>query len=268
MRRSPVELRSLRGRFIAGEHLIGTFCNLGSALAVEACAAAGVDWVLIDTEHGPGGEAEVAAAVTAAAAYGVPTLVRVESTERIRIGSVLDLGAAGVMAPRIDSAAAAARFVSHLRYPPLGDRGAATYNRQGAFGLATGALDAANTGVVGIVQIETLGALNEVAEIAAIDGVDALFVGPVDLSYALKVPMDFARAEYQDALDRVVAACTAHGKTPGILVNTAAAAQEMLARGFGFVAIGSDSTMLATALHTAVTHVGESSPRPGGRRPQ
>lgn len=266
MNRSPVELRSLRDRFTANERVIGTFCNLGSALAVEACAAAGVDWVLIDTEHGVGGETEVAAAVTSAAAYGVPTLVRVESAERIRIGRVLDLGVAGVMVPRIDSASAAEEFVSHLRYPPTGDRGVATYNRQSGFGLVPSALDDANTGVVGVVQIETLGALNEVADIAAVDGVDALFVGPMDLSYALGVPRNFTHPDYQAALDRVVAACRAHGKTPGILVNTAAAGADMLARGFGFVGLGSDSTLLAAALHSAVGELADAAPAPRRNR--
>jgi 2-dehydro-3-deoxyglucarate aldolase/4-hydroxy-2-oxoheptanedioate aldolase len=254
-------LRSLRSRFVAGEVLIGTFCNLGSALAVEACAAAGASWVLIDTEHGAAGDSEVAAAVTAAAGYGVPTLVRTESAERIRIGRMLDFGVAGVMVPRIESAHEAEQFVAHLRYPPLGDRGVATYNRQSAFGLDVAALDEANRNVAGIVQIETLGGLAEADKIAAIDGVDALFVGPMDLSYALGVPRDFTHQDYQAALDAVLGACREHGKSAGILVNTADAAQHMVDRGFGFVALGSDSTLLAAHLHGAIVQLDGSMPR-------
>lgn len=249
---SPVDQRSLRSRLLRGDTLIGTFCNLGSALAVEACAVAGVDWVLVDTEHGAAGDAEVSAAVSAAASYDVPVLVRAESSERIRIGRALDFAAAGVMVPRIKSALEAEQFVAHLRYPPVGDRGVATYNRQCGYGLRIATLDEANESIVGIVQIETLGGLAEADKIAAIDGIDALFVGPMDLSYALGVPRDFNHPEYHSALDTVLATCERHGKTAGILVNTVAAAQDMIGRGFRFIAIGSDSTLLTAHLHDAV----------------
>ena len=252
MTNSPMRLRSFRARLLSGDTVIGTFCNLGSALAVEACAAAGVDWVLVDTEHGVGGEAEVADAVGAAAGYGVPTLARTESAERIRIGRALDFGAAGLMVPRIESVSEAVQFVAHLRYPPAGDRGVATYNRQSEFGLRVVALDEADASVAGIVQIETTGALTNADEIAAIDGVDALFVGPMDMSYALGVPRDLTHPDYQSALDTVVTACRKHGKAAGILVSSAAAAQQMIDRGFSFIALGSDSTLLAGYLHTAL----------------
>src|SRR6185312_13618635 len=106
---------------------IGTFVGAASPVAAEVCAAAGVDWLLIDLEHGSGGEEQVRAVVPAAAAYGVPTVVRVESAARIRIGRVLDLGAAGVMLPRLDTADQVREALAHLYYPPRGDRGVATY---------------------------------------------------------------------------------------------------------------------------------------------
>jgi 4-hydroxy-2-oxoheptanedioate aldolase len=245
-------LRSFRARLLAGDPVIGTFCNLGSALAVEACAAAGVDWVLVDNEHGAGGETELAAAIGAAAGYGVPALARTESAERIRIGRALDLGVAGIMVPRIESAGAAQQFVTHMRYPPTGDRGVATYNRQCGFGLRPAALGEADQTVAGVVQIETAGALADADKIAAIDGVDTLFVGPMDMSYALGVPRDFGHPDYQRALDTVLDACREHGKAAGILVPSAQAAQEMIDRGFTFIALGSDSTLLAGHLNTAL----------------
>ena len=96
-----------------------------AAAPTEVCAAAGVDWVLLDLEHGAGTEEQARDVIPAAASYAVPTVVRVESTERIRAGHMLDMGAAGVMSPRIDTADEAAACVRHLRYPPAGDRGAA-----------------------------------------------------------------------------------------------------------------------------------------------
>jgi 2-dehydro-3-deoxyglucarate aldolase/4-hydroxy-2-oxoheptanedioate aldolase len=255
-----MRLRSFRSRLLGGDTVVGTFCNLGSAVAVEACAAAGVDWVLVDNEHGVGGEAELAAAVGAAAGYGVPTLARTESAERIRIGRALDLGVAGIMVPRVESASEAKQFVAHMRYPPAGSRGVATYNRQSEFGLRVAALDEADESVAGIVQVETMGALADVGKIAAIEGIDALFVGPMDMSYALRVPRDFDHPDYQAALDAVVAACGEHGKAAGILVPSAAAAQNMIDRGFAFIALGSDSTLLAGHLSTAIGGIARPSP--------
>ena len=113
---------------------MGVFVGTASPVAAEVCAAAGIDWVLLDLEHGAGGEEQVGTVVLAAAAYGVPTVVRAESAARIRLGRILDLGAAGVMlpgwTPPTKSAGAAAPALS-----AGGDRGVATYNRACRFGL-------------------------------------------------------------------------------------------------------------------------------------
>lgn len=237
--------RTLRERFLSGEPTVGTFLGLGSVTAAEVCAAAGFDWVLVDLEHGGGDEDQVGAIAAAAGAYGAATLVRVEQPERIRIGRVLDAGAAGVMFPRIDSAAEAVEARRHQLYPPQGDRGVASYNRAARWTLDTAALDAANDNVIGIVQIETRGAVDDLDAIAATPGADVLFVGPQDLSYALGVPRQLEAPVFQEVLDRVVEACRRHGKVAGILTNDRAGAEAYLRRGFGFIAVGSDATLLA-----------------------
>ena len=245
---SRLDRGRLRARLAAGEPTVGTFVGTASPVAAEVCAAAGVDWVLLDLEHGAGGEEQVRDVVPAAGAYGVPTVVRVESTARIRLGRVLDLGAAGVMLPRMESVAEVAEAVRHLRYPPAGDRGVATYNRACRFGLDPGALDRADGDVLTVVQIENARAVDQVDDIAAVDGVDVLFVGPRDLSHDLGVPGDLAAPAYLAALERVRAAALRHGKACGLLVADGAAAAAKRAAGWGFVAIGSDATLLAAAL--------------------
>jgi 2-dehydro-3-deoxyglucarate aldolase/4-hydroxy-2-oxoheptanedioate aldolase len=165
---------------------------------------------------------------------------------------VLDAGAAGVMLPRISSAAEAAEARRHQLYPPQGDRGVASYNRAARWTLDTAALDRSNEQTVGIVQIETLGAVEQLDEIAATDGADVLFVGPQDLSYALGVPRRFDDEGFQRVLDRVVEACRRHGKTAGILANDRAGAERYLERGFGFLAVGSDATLLAATVRDAI----------------
>ena len=244
---SPLDRGRLRARVRSGTSTVGTFVGTASSVTAEVCAAAGFDWLLLDLEHGAGGEEQVRATVPAAAAYGVPTVVRVESDARIRIGRVLDNGAAGVMLPRMESAAQVREAVSHLRYPPHGDRGVATYNRACRFGLDAAALDTADDEILGIVQIESAVAVAAAGEIAAIDGVDVLFVGPRDLSHDLGVPGQLTAPAFVDAIEQVRLAAEKNGKACGLLVSDGAAAAKRIEEGWGFVAIGSDSTLLAAA---------------------
>ena len=238
---------SLRARLRSAEPTVGTFVNLGSVMAAEACALAGFDWLVVDLEHGAGGEDALLGQVLAAGIHQVPVIVRVESAERIRSGRVLDLGVAGVMFPRLDSAQEVASAARHLRYPPEGDRGVATYNRACGFGMRADALATANDRVVGVVQIETVSALEDVDAIAAVPGVDVLFVGPVDLSFALGVPGMFDAPEFRAALAAVVRAAQSAGVPAGILTPDRDRALECVEAGFTFVAIASDSALLAAA---------------------
>ncbi len=250
---TPLDGGRLRRRVAAGETTLGTFIGTASSVTGEVCAAAGVDWLLLDLEHGAGGEDQVRTLVPAAAAYGVPTVVRVESAARIRIGRVLDLGVAGIMLPRLDSADDVAAALRHLRYPPAGDRGVATYNRACRFGLDPAALERSGEDILGVVQIESAAAVSEVDKMAALTGADVLFVGPRDLSHDLGFPGDVTAPAFVAALDKVRGAAQDHGKASGLLVADGAAAAARLADGWTFVAIGSDSTLLAAALTAQLT---------------
>jgi 4-hydroxy-2-oxoheptanedioate aldolase len=261
---SPLDRGRLRARLATGQATLGTFVGAASPVTAEACAAAGVAWLVLDLEHGSGGEEQVRDVVPAAGAYGVPTVVRVESAARIRIGRVLDLGAAGVMLPRMDTAEEVAEAVRHLRYPPAGDRGVATYNRACRFGLDPGALARANAEVLCVVQVESASAVEQVDQIAAIDGVDVLFVGPQDLSHNLGVPGHLEAAPYLAAVERVRAAAAQHGKACGLLVRDGATAAARQADGWTFVAIGSDTTLLAAAVAAELGRARPSTPAPRG----
>ena len=245
---SPLNHGALAASVRSGTPTLGTFIGSASPIVAEVCAAAGVDWVLLDLEHGAGGEEQVRDVVPAAGSYGVPTVVRVESGARIRMGRVLDSGAAGIMLPRMNTVDEVSEAVRHLRYPPAGDRGVATYNRACRFGLDPGALDRANSEVLGVIQIESAAAVGNAEAIAALDGVDVLFVGPRDLSHDLGVPGDLTAPAFTEAIAHVLAAGRRHGKACGLLVADGAAAARRLEQGWSFVGIGSDSTLLAAAV--------------------
>lgn len=234
-----------RARLKAGEPVVGGFVNLGSALTAEIMAIAGYDWLVFDLEHGAGDEPALLSQLQAVAHTGVAALVRVEGVDSARVLHALDLGADGVLVPRLRSAEEASACVEFCRYSAA--RGAARYNRSWHWGLASRTNDDADAEVVCAVQIETAEALADVRAIAAVDGVDVLFVGPSDLSQSLglRCPPDDPRL-----LERVAAVAEAareHGKTAGMLVGTIAQARAYRDLGFTFLGCGSDGSLLAVS---------------------
>jgi 4-hydroxy-2-oxoheptanedioate aldolase len=232
---------TLRTRIHAGDTLFGAWASLGSPSSAELLGRSGLDWVVVDLEHGAATEAELLAHLTAIELTGTAALVRPQSGERLRMGRALDLGAEGLVVPRLDTVEQVIEAVTFLRYPPAGQRGVALLTRGARLGsVAHAGVAALNDDIVGIIQIESPLALDAADALAAIDGVDVLFVGPADLSHSLGIPGQFSNPTYQDALRRVVAACRAHGKAPGILLYDHGAFKAHLDLGFTFVGIGAD----------------------------
>jgi 2-keto-3-deoxy-L-rhamnonate aldolase RhmA len=249
---------SQRGRRLkedvgAGRTVVGTFLNMGSPLAAEACAIAGFDWLLVDLEHGGRGEDGLLGQILAGAAHDVPVIVRVETTDRIRSGRVLDLGANGIMFPRVNGTNDAVAAAANLRYPPDGWRGVATYNRSCGFGSHPEVLDSAANSVVCVIQVETLGALEDIHGIASVPGVDVLFVGPRDLTQALGCPGQTSSAVFLDALETVVKASKDAGVSAGVLASRPEDVQPYSERGFTFIGVGSDSSMLASTANAVAS---------------
>lgn len=230
-----------------GATMIGTFISCGSPLITEICAMAGFEWLLIDLEHGAGAEANLIGMLHAAGNHGVPAVVRAETTDRIRGGRALDLGADGIMLPRIDTEDEARTAVTNLLYPPAGRRGVASYNRARGFGTDTRSPAEVDDSTLTVVQIESVEAIRDVEAIAALPGVDALFVGPGDLTTALGVPGQIDAPIYLDALATTVEAARAQGISVGILASNADAAVRYAESGFNLVAVGSDATILLGA---------------------
>ena len=244
----------LRRRVLAGEATLGVFLNLGSAATADLVTRAGYDWVIVDLEHGFGGEGDLLAQLLAV--QGTPTcaLVRVPVAERIRVGRALDLGADGLMVPRLDTVAEVADTVRWMQYPPAGVRGVALPTRGAGYGAIAHADLAVtvNPRILGVFQVESGEAVRAAGEIAAIDGVDVLFVGPADLSHSLGIPGRFEDPVFVAALDAVVAACRAHGKSAGILLRDASGVTAARAQGFTFIGVGSDAAFVTNGARQAL----------------
>jgi 4-hydroxy-2-oxoheptanedioate aldolase len=238
----------LHARLAAGETLYGAFAGLGSPVATEIMARSGFDWLIIDLEHGAGTESDLLANLHAMGATRAAALVRPQSGERLRIGRALDLGAHGIMVPRVDTPEQAREAISFMRYPPDGTRGLALSTRGAGLGeQGHTQIQAVNKLLLGIIQIESRSAVEHAAEIAAIDGADVLFVGPTDLSHSLGIPGRFDDPVYLDAIRHVATTAEAAGKVAGILLRDATSLARHRELGFRFIGLGSDGAFITDA---------------------
>ncbi len=239
-------MKNLKKRLRAGETVHGCWLNLGSPLTAEIVGQAGFDWVLIDLEHGGGGETDVVSQLQALQHTPAAPIVRVESAASQRIHRVLDMGAEGIMCPRIHHAAEAKQAVSGMHYPPHGTRGVAKMVRATAFGRDFSEYyQNARDNILGVVQIETLSVLDHLDEIAALDGVDVLFIGPADLSMELGIFGQFDHPKFKDALKATVAAARNAGKATGILFFNPDDYRMYHEMGIRMIACGADATFVA-----------------------
>jgi len=247
-------MKNLKRRIRNGETLFGCWLNLGSSITAEIVGMAGFDWVLIDLEHGTGMESDVLHQLQALEHAPAAAVVRVESYERQRFHRILDLGAEGIMCPRINNPEEARRAACAMRYPPEGIRGVAHMVRAMNFGLnAAEYLASSKNTLVGIVQVESEQALNSVDDIAAIDGIDVLFVGPSDLSMALGIFGQLDHPRFIDALKATAAAAKKAGKAAGILMRNPQEFKKYYDLGFRFIACGADATFVASGARSTAS---------------
>lgn len=182
----PVDRRPLKERLRDGEPLVGALLRLPSEDLLEMLAVAGVDVLVIDCEHGPADVGALRQHITAAQVHGVPVLVRIGSGEASLALRALDQGAAGVIAPHVDSVEDARALVRAVHYPPVGERGFATYSRAGRFGTVAPEdhRQAALRDTLVIAMLESPRAVAAAADILGVPGVDGFLVGTADLAAA------------------------------------------------------------------------------------
>ena len=243
----------IRERALKGEFLAGAWLNLASPLTSEMAGMAGYDWLLVDQEHGPGDNWTLLHQLQAAARYPVAPIVRVPWVDRILFKKVLDLGAAGIMTPYVQTPEEAREVVKFAKYMPMGERGIAAsprcadYSANFADYFAT-----ANKNLILVAQIETGLALDNAEAIAAVDGIDVLFVGPLDLSISTNLRGMFEDPKYVENLKRVSAAAKKHGKACGILLPNPKWIPLLKEIGFTFIACGSDGGYVLNSMKSTL----------------
>jgi len=185
--------------------------------------------------------------------------VRVPAIQYHLLSRPLDVGAMGLMMPMVESEEQARLIVRSAKYAPEGARGAAftLAHDDYAGGDIVAKMRQANDEVLLLAQIETVSGVEHADQIAAVDGIDVLWIGHFDLSTSLGVPGQFTHPDYLRAVDRVLAACHRHGKTPGIMATEVETAQALLRQGFRALAYSGDLWLYAQALQSGIDNLRE-----------
>ena len=223
---------TFRAQLTAREPLYGAWSSIPSPLSVRLLAAAGVDYVVVDLQHGGATEHDLPGLTSAIRLAGATPIGRVRHAHPADIGRALDLGCEGVIVPNVNSAAQAREAAAACRYPPAGYRSGG--------GAMTG---------VGepfcIIMVESAQALAELDKTLAEDGVDGIYVGPRDLSYSLGCELDPDDLVLGPALERVRLAGAAAGKPVGIHAADGATARRYRDEGCSLITVASDAVAVS-----------------------
>jgi 4-hydroxy-2-oxoheptanedioate aldolase len=223
---------SLGARLSSGEPLYGGWVTIPDVLAVGAMASAGLDYVVVDLQHGGATEHDLPALTTVIRHAGATPVGRVRHAHAADIGRALDLGCAGVIVPNVESAEQARAAVGACHYPPAG------YRSGGGVMAGTGEPFC-------VIMVESGAAMAELEATLAVPGVDGIYVGPRDLSYSLGCALDPHDAVLRPALEQIWAACAGAGKPVGVHSSDGVTARLYREHGCRLVNVASDVLAIA-----------------------
>lgn len=230
---------NIRARLKQAEVLIGTLITLPAPEVAEIMAGVGYDWLFIDTEHASF-NARGAQGILQAVDHRCPCVIRVPSNEEVWIKKALDIGAAGIIAPGVNSAEEAERIVRLCKYPPRGTRGVGI-GRAHSYGLKFKEYVAsANDEIAVVLQAENTNAVKNIADIVRVPDIDAILVGPYDLSASMGKMGQINAPEVQAAIATVTKCCRKAGIPLGIFADSAESAARFIQQGYTLIAVATD----------------------------
>ncbi len=238
-------------RLRSGPPLVATFSMIASPIVVELIARAGYDAVVLDAEHGPLGPEALNVLIPAASGAGIAPIVRVRTGEPSLIGGALDLGAAAVLVPQVESAGQAAAAVAAARFGPGGRRGTNPYVRAAGYAATADWFARADGDSAVIVMVEGTAGLASLDDIVATPGLDAVFIGPFDLSQSLGMPGEVERPEVIARMETIVRAAAGRGVATSVFAPTPALARRWLDSGVRLVAVGFDTALALDGFRAA-----------------
>ena len=240
--------------------VFGLWQGIPDTTVAEIGAGAGFDWVLVDAEHGPFDLRSVMSHLQAIEPYPVSVIVRPVEGSTALIKQLLDIGVQTILVPMVDSAEQAKQIVAAAKYPPVGARGLGTSMARAAnWNRAPDYLNKANDEICVVVQIETLAGLGNIEEIARVEGVNAVFIGPSDLSAAMGFIGNPGHPDVVTAIEKAFQAVHTAGKQAGVLAVTKELANKYVQAGARFIGVGVDAALLANATRQLAAQFIESS---------
>lgn len=228
--------------------VLGTFSKTEDPAMIETMGLAGLDFVILDTEHGPNDALSLQNLIRAAEAGGTLPFVRVPEGDFTRISAALDIGAAGVQVPQIVCAADARKAIEHARFYPKGNRGVCRYVRAAGYSSMDKAeyFRKADESIM-ILQLEGKEALENFDEIIQVEGIDIIFVGPYDLSQSLGVPGEVNHPQVVAKVEDICTRCRAQGIAVGTFVESVETARFWITRGVSYVCYSVDVGLMYQA---------------------
>ena len=222
-----------------GDLLIGTLISLASPEIAEIISHTGYDWLFIDAEHGAFNPQQAQPMLQAAG--NTPCVIRVPAGDDVWIKKALDIGAAGIIVPQVHTAEQAEQIINQCKYSPVGNRGVGI-GRAHTYGLSfENTIKHANDETVVILQAESQKAIDNIEEIVKVPGLDAILVGPYDLSASLGRIGEVNHPEVQEAINRVADVCKAAEIKLGYFGVNASAVKPAIDNGFTLITVGVDT---------------------------
>ncbi|WP_375256208.1 HpcH/HpaI aldolase/citrate lyase family protein [Yoonia sp.] len=233
----------------ANQRQLGIWNTVGGNSVPELLGGAGFDWVLVDCEHAAVETVEVLPALQAIGQHPeTSAVVRVAANDPTLFKRVLDMGAQTVMVPYVQTAAEAAAAVHAMRYGPQGMRGMAGMTRATRYGKVDDYFNTAEDELCLIVQVETLNGLKNLDAIAQTDGVNAVFIGPADLSASMGLRGQMTHPDVDKAVSDAINRLVDMDIPAGVMALDPDVADRYLAAGASFVAVAVDLVLLADAV--------------------
>ena len=248
---------SLKSKFRDGKNVVGTWCVLPTGDAVEAICRSGMDFVIIDLEHGPHSFETAANMARAAQVVGATALIRVPVNQQEVILRALEIGSDGIVVPQIEDVDSAKMAIQSAKYFPEGSRGFSPFTRSGGFSAyqVEELAERKNADTVCVLLVEGVSAIENLEDILAVPGIDVIYIGTYDLCQSAGHPGNPDHPEVLRLLETCVEKIVASGKVAGCLAQSTQQAIQWHQMGIGFVALKADAALLSDTVRSARSEI-------------
>jgi 4-hydroxy-2-oxoheptanedioate aldolase len=236
----------LKEKLLSGKAVLGTWCIIPSPITVDIIASTGLDFLIIDAEHGPIGYETAQNMVMACESRGVSPVMRVGEVNESAILRALDIGVHCVQIPNIFQKQQVKNLVHYAKFPPIGNRGFSPFTRAAAYTKDNANLHAttANNNTLVAINVEGKEAIENIDELLEVEGLDILFIGLFDLSKVLGIPGDTSNPKVISYLDNLTQKINKAGKYPGTITTSPESIDQFLDMGLKYIVHLADCEML------------------------